>query len=39
MPLGTGAAPPLPDENRLVALAIGAIIIGVVSFVALLMLP
>jgi uncharacterized membrane protein YidH (DUF202 family) len=36
---GEGAAPPLPDENRLVVLAIAAVVIGVVSFVALLMLP
>lgn len=34
------ATPPLlPDENRLVVLAIGAVVIGVVSFAAMLMLP
>jgi uncharacterized membrane protein YidH (DUF202 family) len=36
---GEGTAPPLPDENRLFVIAIGAVIIGVVSFIALLMLP
>jgi hypothetical protein len=36
---GDRAAPPLPDERRLVYLAIAAVVIGVISFVALLLLP
>ncbi len=36
---GDRPAPRLPDENRLFVIAIAAVIIGVVSFMALLLLP
>ena len=36
---GSGPAPALPGERRIDYLAAGAVIIGVVSFVALLRLP
>ena len=36
---GTGPTPKLPDENRPLFLATAAVIIGGVSFVALLLLP
>jgi hypothetical protein len=36
---GTEPVPGLPDENRPLYLAAGAIVIGLVSFVALLLLP
>jgi hypothetical protein len=36
---GVGPAPKLPDENRPIYLAIAAAAIGVISFVALLLLP
>jgi hypothetical protein len=36
---GAGPAPELPDENRPLFLALAAVAIGVVSFVALLQLP
>ena len=36
---GAGSVPQLPDENRSLYLGSAAIIIGVVSFVALLLLP
>jgi uncharacterized membrane protein YidH (DUF202 family) len=36
---GTGPTPELPNENRTLHLAAAAVIIGVVSFVAMLLLP
>jgi uncharacterized membrane protein YidH (DUF202 family) len=36
---GTGPVPELPNENRPLYMAAGAVIIGVISFVALLRLP
>lgn len=36
---GTGATPSLPDERRTDYIAAAAVVIGVVSFVALLRLP
>ena len=36
---GDRAPPPLPEERQLMGLAIAAVVIGVVSFVALLLLP
>ena len=36
---GTGPTPELPNENRTLHLAIAAVVIGVVSFVAMLLLP
>jgi uncharacterized membrane protein YidH (DUF202 family) len=35
---GTAAAPELPDEQRPLYMAIGAVVIGIISFVALLVL-
>jgi hypothetical protein len=36
---GAGTVPELPDENRPLYLAAGAAVIGIVSFVALVLLP
>ena len=36
---GDRASPPLPEERHMMRFAIGAVVIGVVSFIALLLLP